>query len=67
MESKGYTIFSDGVVLEPFQREDGSWGWYAVEFVMDSRTYLGDGQEEEVNVNAFADTKDKLIVEWEEE
>lgn len=59
-ESKAFTIVSDGVVLAPYQKSDGTWGWYVVEFCMDSREYLND---EEVLVNAEAETREELVVE----
>ena len=65
-ESKGFTIVSDGVVLAPFQKSDGSWGWYVTDFLMDSRTYKEDA-ETEILTNVYADTKDGLIEKWDEE
>jgi hypothetical protein len=55
-----YTIISDGVSLAPFQKSDGSWGWYVVEFLMDSREYLNGF---EVLVNGVAETEEGLFGE----
>lgn len=55
-----FTIVSDGAVLAPFQKPNGKWGWYVVEFVEDSREYYNG---DEVLVNDEAETKEDLIVE----
>ena len=59
-ESKAFTIVSDGVVLAPYQMADGVWGWYVVEFLMDSREYLNG---EEVLVNLVAPSPNELIAD----
>lgn len=59
-----FTIISDGVSLAPFQKSDGTWGWYVTEFLCDSREHLNG---EEVLVNVEAETQEELIVPFDGE